>query len=264
MDETLEEEISFLEKSCERLRLEIEKQSTPVAANKPMRDSGIATMARAHGSQECLHDNAADNTVVGLNNKRMETPKIESSHKSGITVRKTARRNSSQNAQIPTESAQNEASARQIIDQTPISRSYAHQQSARALAQNDTPLYAHASLPARMQHYSPAMQAQPPFETYTRSEGAELLSDLQRHQDGTAPRNTIRQENATKCNIKPATFDGSHSWIDYKSHFDACAAINNWSVREKGLYLAVSLRGAAQGVLGNNLVRDWSAIQSVD
>lgn len=58
-------------------------------------------------------------------------------------------------------------------------------------------------------------------------------------------------KNATKCNIKPATFDGSHSWIDYKSHFDACVAINNWSDREKGLYLAVSLRGAAQGVLGN-------------
>ena len=64
-------------------------------------------------------------------------------------------------------------------------------------------------------------------------------------------RPTSNDKIATKCNIKPATFDGSHSWIDYKSHFDSCATINNWSDREKGLYLAVSLRGAAQGVLGN-------------
>jgi hypothetical protein len=40
-------------------------------------------------------------------------------------------------------------------------------------------------------------------------------------------------------------------WIDYKSHFDACVQINEWSQKEKGLYLAVSLRGQAQGVLGN-------------
>lgn len=55
----------------------------------------------------------------------------------------------------------------------------------------------------------------------------------------------------TRCNIKPATFDGSHSWLDYKSHFDACAGLNNWSEKETGLYLAVSLRGAAQGILEN-------------
>jgi hypothetical protein len=40
-------------------------------------------------------------------------------------------------------------------------------------------------------------------------------------------------------------------WLDYKSHFDACSEINHWSDKEKGLYLAVSLRGQAQGVLGN-------------
>lgn len=38
---------------------------------------------------------------------------------------------------------------------------------------------------------------------------------------------------------------------DYRSHFDACAMLDNWNEREKGLYLAVSLRGQAQGVLGN-------------
>ncbi|XP_033761565.1 uncharacterized protein LOC117343329 [Pecten maximus] len=52
-------------------------------------------------------------------------------------------------------------------------------------------------------------------------------------------------------NIKPVTYDGTGSWIDYRTYFDACAKLNRWSQEEKGLYLAVSLRGQAQGVLGN-------------
>jgi hypothetical protein len=45
-------------------------------------------------------------------------------------------------------------------------------------------------------------------------------------------------------------YDGKGPWLDYQSHFDACSEINHWSDKEKGLYLAVSLRGQAQGVLG--------------
>ena len=56
--------------------------------------------------------------------------------------------------------------------------------------------------------------------------------------------------------MKPATFDGSTSWIDYRSHFDMCAELNNWTNQQKGLYLGVSLRGLAQGVLGNLPVKD--------
>lgn len=51
--------------------------------------------------------------------------------------------------------------------------------------------------------------------------------------------------------VKPATFDGTGSWLDYKAHFDAVAEINGWNQTERGLYLAVSLRGQAQGVFGN-------------
>jgi hypothetical protein len=51
--------------------------------------------------------------------------------------------------------------------------------------------------------------------------------------------------------VKAATYDGTSSWLDYKSHFDACSRINQWSENEKGLYLAVALRGQAQGILGN-------------
>ena len=51
--------------------------------------------------------------------------------------------------------------------------------------------------------------------------------------------------------IKPATYDGTTSWLDYRSHFEACASLGNWSEDDKALYLAVSLRGQAQSVLGD-------------
>ena len=62
---------------------------------------------------------------------------------------------------------------------------------------------------------------------------------------------------------KPATFDGSTSWIDYRSHFDMCSELNNWTVKQKGLYLGVSLRGLAQGVLGNLPVEDQKDFEAL-
>ena len=50
---------------------------------------------------------------------------------------------------------------------------------------------------------------------------------------------------------KPATYDGSTEWTNYKAHFEACARLNKWTEEQKGLYLSVSLRGQAQGVFGN-------------
>ena len=51
--------------------------------------------------------------------------------------------------------------------------------------------------------------------------------------------------------MKPATYDGTGAWLDYKAHFDACAELNGWTDEQMGLYLSVSLRGQAQGVFGN-------------
>ena len=51
--------------------------------------------------------------------------------------------------------------------------------------------------------------------------------------------------------IKPATFDGSGNWLDYRAHFEVCAELNGWTQKERGMYHAVSLRGQAQGVFGN-------------
>ena len=53
------------------------------------------------------------------------------------------------------------------------------------------------------------------------------------------------------CWSAHVTFDGTGSWKDYRAHFDPVAELNGWSPVEKGLYLAVSLRGQVQGVFGN-------------
>ena len=66
-----------------------------------------------------------------------------------------------------------------------------------------------------------------------------------------------QKSDQTKKPAQPAAAKGSNtarvkaatSWLDYKSHFDACSRINLWSENEKGLYLAVALRGQVQGIL---------------
>ena len=62
---------------------------------------------------------------------------------------------------------------------------------------------------------------------------------------------TYRDERDSKLTVKPATYDGSSSWLDYKCHFEACASVNGWNEEKKGLFLALSLRGQAQAVLGD-------------
>ena len=62
---------------------------------------------------------------------------------------------------------------------------------------------------------------------------------------------TSRKSKDNKVAVKPATYDGSSSWLDYKCHFEACASVNGWNEETKGLFLALSLRGHAQSVLGD-------------
>ena len=63
--------------------------------------------------------------------------------------------------------------------------------------------------------------------------------------------------------MKPATYDGTGLWNDYLSHFQSVSLINQWSDIEKGLYLAASLRGQAQGVLGNQATADRQNYQKL-
>lgn len=61
---------------------------------------------------------------------------------------------------------------------------------------------------------------------------------------------TDTRRSGTSQIIKQTTYDGTSSWLDYKAHFKACAAVNGWSEESIGMVLAVSLRGHAQSVLG--------------
>ena len=49
----------------------------------------------------------------------------------------------------------------------------------------------------------------------------------------------------------PDSFDGRGHLTDYLAHFDICTEINSWTLAQKASYLALSLRGSAQEVLGN-------------
>ncbi|KAH3722405.1 hypothetical protein DPMN_065363 [Dreissena polymorpha] len=64
---------------------------------------------------------------------------------------------------------------------------------------------------------------------------------------------TTRKKTLLKpsASVKAATYDGQSAWRDYRAHFETCAEINQWDYNDRGLYLAVSLRGQAQGVFGN-------------
>jgi len=54
-----------------------------------------------------------------------------------------------------------------------------------------------------------------------------------------------------KPRVRPSQYNGSTSWEDYKAQFELVADLNQWDRRTKAAYLAVSLSGQAQAVLGD-------------
>ena len=67
--------------------------------------------------------------------------------------------------------------------------------------------------------------------------------------------------------MKAETFDGTSTDLqEYLSHFELVAKSNGWSRVEKGIQLAMSLRGAVQQVLGslsNFEAEDYEPITAV-
>ena len=54
-----------------------------------------------------------------------------------------------------------------------------------------------------------------------------------------------------KPRVRPSLYNGSTLWEDYHAQFELVAEINGWDRRTKAAYLAVSLSGPAQAVLGD-------------
>lgn len=86
------------------------------------------------------------------------------------------------------------------------------------------------------------------FRRKTRSQTREepRLPDIQ---DTSCVDPSASRKNAP--NIKPATYDGTTSWLDYKSHFEACAKLGKLENRKRLVPFFFILRDSAQGVLGN-------------
>lgn len=63
-------------------------------------------------------------------------------------------------------------------------------------------------------------------------------------------------EAVSRTHMKPQQFTGEDSLLDYNAHFAVMARLNGWNYREKGLWLASSLKGTAQQVLTTLPVTD--------
>ena len=94
-----------------------------------------------------------------------------------------------------------------------------------------------------------AQKGQGPSQENTSSEQA--IKDKERSDVTKDDKTEKSKYNKPPVLIKPATYDGKSSWLDYKSHFEACAELGHWSEDDKAIYLAVSLRGQAQSILGD-------------
>ena len=103
-----------------------------------------------------------------------------------------------------------------------------------------------------VRYTSPSQQTPHANVTYRRSrlpQGSSLMEDHSNLQPSLSL--THEKSSCRNARVNPAKYDGTGSWIDYQAHFEACATLNRWTPEEKGLNLAVALRGQAQGVLGN-------------
>ena len=59
------------------------------------------------------------------------------------------------------------------------------------------------------------------------------------------------QEAIHKPNVKPPTYDGTCSWLDYYAQFELVGELNGWNEDVKAMYLASGLRGDARALLGD-------------
>ena len=60
-----------------------------------------------------------------------------------------------------------------------------------------------------------------------------------------------RPQQREKPRVPPSPYNGSTTWEDYKAQFELVADLNQWDMPSKAAYLAVSLSGQAQAVLGD-------------
>ncbi|KAL3876292.1 hypothetical protein ACJMK2_034157, partial [Sinanodonta woodiana] len=58
--------------------------------------------------------------------------------------------------------------------------------------------------------------------------------------------NANLNRNFQKPLVRPATYDGSEPWEDFRVHFELVAEINSWTEDQKAMFLASNLRGSAQ------------------
>ena len=82
----------------------------------------------------------------------------------------------------------------------------------------------------------------------------ELMESLTRLQEIAERKHDTGRENTRRSGkpiVKPTTYDGTTTWEDYKAQFELVSNLNAWDDRTKAAYLATSLKGPAQAILGD-------------
>ena len=77
----------------------------------------------------------------------------------------------------------------------------------------------------------------------------DVQNKMQRNFEDNLQSNVIFKQQ--KPLMLPDRYTGEVPWMDYVAHFNSCAQINGWNEVQKGDYLAASLHGAAQEVIGD-------------
>ncbi len=118
-------------------------------------------------------------------------------------------------------------------------------------AQSPTKLPIFQDLPPSTSSFRPnfASTKAPLLLQGERDQTTSAFSPAFRPQAGPVANPSMHKEH--RRTILPEKYHGTSPLQEYLVHFELCAELNHWGSEDKAKYLAVSLRGQAQGLLGS-------------
>ena len=73
-------------------------------------------------------------------------------------------------------------------------------------------------------------------------------STIRSSEEGDVPISDETEKNTSQPVVLPDEYTGDEDWLDWLTHFELCAKINDWDDKSKTAFLAVRLKRSAQQV----------------
>ena len=73
-------------------------------------------------------------------------------------------------------------------------------------------------------------------------------STIRSSEEGDVPISDETEKNTSRPVVLPDEYTGDEDWLDWLTHFELCAKINDWDDKSKTAFLAVRLKRSAQQV----------------